>query len=358
MRTLTWTNTINLIKTLIDIGVIWLIFYYTLKIVRNNARTIQIFKGVLIVFILKGISDLAGLNATSWLADMFVNFGFIAVIIIFQPEIRTLLEKLGQSNVLSRMTTLSGNELNNLVNSLVDASVRLSKEQIGALITIEQGQSLTDYIKTGTRINAAVSSELLCSIFVPLTPLHDGAVIIQGNHIACASAYFPPTSKDLPTKYGARHRAAIGLSEINDSITIVVSEETGSISIAEGGKLIHVDEKSLREYLLKVICVQEIEAKPKAKAKGIKFDFMPKEEVLENDEQMNVMKSSKKTKTIDPSFAQKPKRKKVITVDIPEKGSLNSEETPLAAQVSEKVEKIVKTPKKAKEEVDGGANNE
>lgn len=324
MRILTLRSILNILTAMIDIGVIWVVIYYAIKIVRNNARTIQIFKGIVILLLVKGLSSFLGLTGTKWLVDSAVNYGFLAVIIIFQPEIRAVLERLGQSNTLTRMTTLTGNELNDLVNALVEASVRLSKEQIGALITIEQGQSLSDYINTGTKINAAVTTELLCSIFVPLTPLHDGAVIIQGNRIACASAYFPPTNMDLPTKYGARHRAAIGISEVTDSTTIVISEETGTISIAEGGKLIHVDENGLREYLLKVICVQEVEAQPKNKVRiknkrtdkgtkaGIKFDFLtPNEAPKENEELMNVIKSSKKTNSINPNFSARKKKKTV-----------------------------------------------
>lgn len=316
MGIFTLRSILNIITALIDVGVIWIVIYYALKIVRNNNRTIQIFKGIIILLLVKGLSSLLNLSGTQWLVDSFVNYGFLIVIIIFQPEIRSVLERLGQSNALTRMSTMTGNELNDLVNALVEASVRLSKEQIGALMTIEQGQSLSDYIKTGTKINAAVTTELLCSIFVPLTPLHDGAVIIQGNLISCASAYFPPTNMDLPTKYGARHRAAIGISEVTDSTTIVVSEETGTISIAEGGKLIHVNEEELREYLLKAICVQEVDAKPKDKVKTrksgeknykqIKFDFMGSEETPNNE--MNVGKSSKKTKYINPAFSRRKKK--------------------------------------------------
>ncbi|MCI5774443.1 MAG: diadenylate cyclase, partial [Erysipelotrichaceae bacterium] len=165
-----------------------------------------------------------------------------------------LLEKMGKTSVFSRITTLSGNEKEKLVDEIVTATMLLSKNQTGALISIEQGHSLSDYIKTGTPLNSNVTAELLTSIFVTTTPLHDGAVIIQGDKIACASAYFPPTNLELPSKYGARHRAAIGISEITDSITIIVSEETGNVSIAENGQIFSVNRKQLRDYLLRVIC--------------------------------------------------------------------------------------------------------
>ena len=186
-----------------------------------------------------------------------MNWGFLAIIIIFQPEIRSVLERMGKTNVFSRMTTLTGNEKENLVDQIVTATMLLSKDQTGALISIEQSHTLEDFIATGTKLNSDVTAELLTSLFVTSTPLHDGAVIIQGDKIACASAYFPPTNLDLPSRYGARHRAAIGISEITDAVTIVVSEETGAISITEAGKITTVNRKQLRDYLLRVICGEE-----------------------------------------------------------------------------------------------------
>ncbi len=245
----------------LDIFIIWLILYYALRIIRNNARTIQIFKGIMVIIVIDGLAKILGLKTVQYLADMFINWGLLAIIIIFQPEIRSLLEKMGKSNVFSRITTLTGNERENLVDNIVTAVMLLSKDQTGALISIEQGHSLEDFIQTGTRLNSDVTAELLTSIFVTSTPLHDGAVIIQGDKIACASAYFPPTNMELPSRYGARHRAAIGISEITDAVTIVVSEETGNVSIAEGGKLIVVDREELRNYLLRVICGENTEVR-------------------------------------------------------------------------------------------------
>lgn len=246
-----------ILNAVVDICCTWVVFYFVLKIVRNNSRTIQIFKGIVFVIIIQALANLFGLKTMTMLANMFVNWGPLALIILFAPEIRSILEKIGKTNVLSRISTLTNNERESLVDELVKASIELSKTQTGALISLEQGHSLSDFIRTGTKMNSIVTSELLCSIFVPGTPLHDGAVIIQGDKIACASAYFPPTTFDFPSSYGARHRAAIGISEITDSISIVVSEETGNISIAEGGRLTVVDEERLREYLMQAICLQE-----------------------------------------------------------------------------------------------------
>ena len=231
----------------------WLILYYVLRIVRNNSRTIQIFKGIVFVILADALAKLLGLKTIEYVTDMFINWGFLAIIIIFQPEIRSLLEKMGKSGVFSRITTLTGNEKENLVDQIVTAVMLLSQDQTGALISIEQSHSLEDYVATGTRLNSDVSAELLTSIFVTSTPLHDGAVIIQGDKIACASAYFPPTNLELPSRFGARHRAAIGISEITDAVTIVVSEETGTVSIAQSGKIFHVDRRQLRNFLMRII---------------------------------------------------------------------------------------------------------
>lgn len=253
----TLSNLGTILLQLVDIACVWALVYYCLKIVKNNSRTIQIFKGVLLIVIIRTGANILGLHTVANLADSIMNWGVVAIIIIFQPEIRSILERIGKTNVFSRISTLTVNERENLVDELVKACAEMSKTKTGALISIEQGHSLSDYIKTGTPMNSVVSSELLCSIFQYGTPLHDGAVIIQGVKIACAAAYFPPTSKELPTSYGARHRAAVGISEITDSITIVVSEETGNISIAEGGKLTVISENSLREFLMNVVCQQQ-----------------------------------------------------------------------------------------------------
>lgn len=254
---LTLNNLLTIIKQLADIGVVWLLFYYLLKIVKNNSRTIQIFKGILVVVIAQWLAGFLGLHTVETLAASIMNWGLLAIIIIFQPEIRNILEKIGKTNVFSPISTLTYNERENLVEELVKACTEMSKTKTGALISLEQGHSLSDYIKTGTPMNSVVSSELLCSIFQYGTPLHDGAVIIQGVKIACAAAYFPPTTRELPTSYGARHRAAVGISEITDSVTIIVSEETGNISIAQGGKLSVISPAHLHDFLMMIVCQKQ-----------------------------------------------------------------------------------------------------
>ncbi|MBR0462399.1 MAG: diadenylate cyclase CdaA [Erysipelotrichaceae bacterium] len=256
---LTIQNIWYVFRIVLDIGIMWFILYYAIKFVRNNNRTIQIFKGIVAVLIFNGIARLLGLSTVEYFSNLLISWGFLAIIIIFQPEIRSMLERIGKTNAFSRITTLLANEKEDLVNQIYEATITLSKEKVGALISIEQSSSLQDYIKTGIAVNAAVSKELLCSIFMTTTPLHDGAVIIQGDKIACASAYFPPTSINLSSRYGARHRAGLGISEVTDALTIVVSEETSAISIAENGRIFTVDEIQLKDYLRRVICNDEIE---------------------------------------------------------------------------------------------------
>ena len=268
---LTFENIKTITVMFLDIFIIWLIIYYALKIVRNNRRTIQIFKGILFVVVIDGIAKFFGLKTLQFLADMFINWGFLVIIIIFQPEIRSLLERMGKSNMFSRITTLTGDEKENLVDQIVTAVMLLSKNMTGALISIEQVHSLEDFIQTGTRMNSDVTAELLTSIFVTTTPLHDGAVIIQGDKIACASAYFPPTNMELPSRYGSRHRAAIGISEITDAVTIIVSEETGTVSVCQSGQIFQVDRKQLREYLMRVICGEATEVHGSTKIESSEY---------------------------------------------------------------------------------------
>lgn len=249
----TINSILRVLKVVIDFSIIWLAVYYVLKIVRNNSRTVQIFKGIILIIALWYLSRIMGFVTLKALLDFVVNNSFLVIVIIFAPEIRGMLERLGKTSVFTPLHSLSGDQKEYLVDQLVNAVDQLSSSSTGALISLEQGSSLSDFIRTGTPINSVVTEELLSSIFVTSTPLHDGAVIIQGDRIACASAYFPPTNLDLPSSYGARHRAAIGISEISDSITIVVSEETGRISIAEAGKLREVDVHALRDFLDQLI---------------------------------------------------------------------------------------------------------
>ena len=268
---LTIQNIWSIFRVILDIGITWLFLYYFIKFVRNNNRTMQIFKGVIAILLVNAGAKLLCLSTVVFFSNTILSWGFLAVIIIFQPEIRGILERIGKSNAFSRMNTLLLTEKEKLVEEVYEATVTLSRQKVGALISIEQSQSLQDYIATGIVINSTVSKEILASIFMTTTPLHDGAVIIQGNKIACASAYFPPTSTNLSNRYGARHRAALGIAEVSDALTIVVSEETSAISIAEKGRIFGVDEQQLKDYLMRVICNDEIEVGKHTKQRNSLF---------------------------------------------------------------------------------------
>lgn len=252
----TFSNVILIVRLILDILAVWGLIYMALRLFRNNYRTVQILKGILVLFLIKAVSMLLGLTAFSKVIDTFLQWGVLAIIIVFQPEIRGMLEKLGKSSV-ALTTDLTREQSMLMIEELVIACEQMSQSKTGALITIQQTQQLTDYVNTGIRMDSVVSSELLGTIFQYGTPMHDGAVIIQGNKIACAAAYFPPTSRDLPSKYGARHRAAVGISEITDSITIVVSEETGTISLAMNGQLTKYPVEGLRRFLMNVLVPEE-----------------------------------------------------------------------------------------------------
>ena len=243
------TTILNFLRSAVDLIAVWFLLYYLISMFKTNMKTMQLFKGVLFILIVKFLTSILDLTTLNFLVDSIINWGVLAMIIIFQPEIRTLLEKMGQTK-LTTHKEISNDEKERLMDELVSAITTLAKEQTGALITFERSQSLIDYINTGTKINADIKSELFLTIFWEGTPLHDGATIIQGDRVACAAAFYPPTNKELSPKYGARHRAAIGISEITDSLTVVVSEETGTISFAVNGELKKIPTKELRASLV------------------------------------------------------------------------------------------------------------
>jgi diadenylate cyclase len=238
--TITLTDVLNVIREIIDISLVWFIFYYILKNIKNNVKLSLIFKGVAFVIILKLISDKLGFVTVGYLLDYIIQWGPVALIIIFQPEIRTILEQLGRSQLLGRHKVLTVDEREHMVYELVNAIDYLRKERIGALIVIERDISLGNYIDKAKKLYADLSSDLLIAIFYEGNPLHDGGVIIQGDRITCAGAVFPTSnSSKINRRLGTRHRAALGLAEETDAICIVVSEETGRVSIALKGEMLY-----------------------------------------------------------------------------------------------------------------------
>ena len=225
---MTWTTFGSVVTKILDISIVWLMFYFILKNVKNNIKMVLIVKGVVLILVIKLISSLLDLYTV----------GPLALIIIFQPEIRNVLESIGRTNLLGRHKILTVDEREKMVYEIMDAIEYLKKNRIGALIVIERDISLQEYIEPATKIYADVSSALLGTIFFPNNPLHDGGVIIQGDKITCAGSVFK-TSMDptLSKRLGTRHRAALGVAEETDAIALIVSEETGRISIAVNGNM-------------------------------------------------------------------------------------------------------------------------
>ncbi|EOH83504.1 MULTISPECIES: diadenylate cyclase CdaA [Enterococcus] len=237
-----WSFFVNVL----DVIVVWYLVYKLIQLVRGT-KAIQLFKGVGLFIVLRFLAGIVGLKTLSWLMDQVITYGVIAAIVIFQPEIRRGLEHLGRSSFFKT----SKNEKRRdevLVQALDKAVQYMAKRKIGALITIERTTGLEEYIETGIPLDADVTGELLINIFIPNTPLHDGAVILRDDKIAVASAYLPLSESPLiPKEFGTRHRAAVGISEVSDALTIIVSEETGDVSITLNNRML--TELSRQEYL-------------------------------------------------------------------------------------------------------------
>ena len=235
---MTINSVLTIIQKIVDISLVWMLIYFVLKSLKNNVKMVLLFKGVLLILILKVISDALNLVTVGLILEYVIMWGPLALIIIFQPEIRNILEHLGRNQLLGSHKILTLDEREKLVYEIMNAVEYLRKARIGALIVIERDISLNEYIQRSKKIYADISSELLISIFFPRNPLHDGGVIIQGNTITSAGAVFPiSVNSKINKRLGTRHRAAIGISEESDAIVLVVSEETGKISIALNGNL-------------------------------------------------------------------------------------------------------------------------
>lgn len=255
---MTFDSVVDLVKKIIDVLLVWLVLYYVLKSLSKNVKMVLLFKGIIFIFILKLVSDAFSLATIGFLLDYVIEWGILALIVIFQPEIRNVLEQLGRSQLLGRHKVLTVDERERVVYEIVSAMDSLRKTRTGALIVIERDNSLNDYIQKAKKIYADMSSDLLMSIFFPNNPLHDGGVIIQGDKITCARAVFPTSENSKVIKrLGTRHRAALGISEITDCISLVVSEETGRLSMAIDGKLHY----NLTPDEIKVLLLEELSPK-------------------------------------------------------------------------------------------------
>lgn len=240
--------------SILDIIVVSYIFYKIYNLLRET-RAEQLLKGILFVFLLIPISEILQLRTLSWIINQTITIGVLTIVIIFQPEIRKALEHLGRSTFTDRHILEDEETRNEVVNEIVSAVANLAESRTGALIVLEQKTGLAEIIDTGTKIDAIVSAALLENIFVVNTPLHDGATIIRDNRIISSGCFLPLTDNNsINKKLGTRHRAGIGLSETADAVVIIVSEETGTISVALNGRLLrNFDNVKLKNTLLKII---------------------------------------------------------------------------------------------------------
>lgn len=239
-----FSNPWSIIVNLIDIAIVAWLLYYFIKVIAGTKIMILV-RGVLTFILIELIANMIGLTTISWLINQIITYGVIAAVVIFSPEIRTGLERLGRATEFFTSNQISPEE--RLVQSYVKAVAYMSPRKIGALVAIQGSRTLQEYISTGIPLDANVSGELLINIFIPNTPLHDGAVIVTNDKIAVSCAYLPLTeSTGISKEFGTRHRAAIGLSEVTDAFTFVVSEETGGISITRNGTFKH--DLSLEEF--------------------------------------------------------------------------------------------------------------
>ncbi|MBM6615515.1 diadenylate cyclase CdaA [Desemzia sp. RIT804] len=251
----TWRSLINFIDILIVA-----FFIYQLIIVVRGTRAIELLKGISIIVLIKVGSYFFQLQTVEWIVDLVIQWAVLALIIIFQPEMRRGLEHLGRGSLFNRRKKKKdpGEEL---VSSILKSVQYMSKRRIGALMAIEMETGLEEYINTGIPLSADISGELLINIFIPNTPLHDGAVIIQDFEIASAASYLPLSESSLISKeLGTRHRAAIGLSEVSDALTIIVSEETGGVSITQNGNLYRdLSKEDFEVFLTKALVTSDEE---------------------------------------------------------------------------------------------------
>jgi diadenylate cyclase len=244
------TFSTELIVDVLDVLIVSYLLYRLFSLMRGT-RAVHMFFGLIILFILSVIANFVNMIALNWIIASLRTVWVIAFVIIFQPELRRALAQMGQNRFLSRFVSVS--ESKGVIPEVIKAVSAMAEKKIGALIVLEKDMGLKNYVETGTKVDAKVTSELLGTIFTPPSPLHDGAVIIENDRVVAAGCILPLTQDPRVTSaLGTRHRAALGLSEETDAIAVVVSEETGTIAYAEGGKLHRkIDLNTLRSDLLK-----------------------------------------------------------------------------------------------------------
>ena len=269
-RNLLW-NVFNrpTISDVLDILIVAFLLYELLMLTRET-RASAVLKGLVMLVLASWFSDLLGLTALNWVLLNVVNNGALVLVILFQPELRKALEQIG-SGAIRKNGRRTEEDNQNVVDELISCLLKLSRRRVGALIVLEQRIGLKDVTETGTALNSDISAALLDNIFEPNPPLHDGAVVIRGAHIMAAACILSLSEgKGISRELGTRHRAALGVSENSDAVVVVVSEETGLISIAQGGNIVRGVE---RDYLQQVLTNELIPAQPKNKEQQ-KQDFL------------------------------------------------------------------------------------
>lgn len=255
-RVLSYFNTllaypIKFILLIIDILIVAYLIFKVIKMLKGT-RAMQLLKGIALLLIITALSEFLSLNILHYMLSSIMTYGVLLIIVVFQPELRKGLEQVGNTDI-KKILDFEEEEEPSCVEDIIKAAQDMSSKNIGALIVFERDTSLGDYVRSGVSMDSKVSKELLINIFIPDTPLHDGAVIIKDNKIQAASCILPLTDKEsIDRIFGTRHRAAIGVTENSDAVVVVVSEETGTISLAIGGKIIRdISEEQLRKELTK-----------------------------------------------------------------------------------------------------------
>lgn len=261
-KNLTWSGAI---KDAADVLIVSYLIYKVFQLVRGT-RAVQLLKGIFLVVVTWAIATWLNLYTLKWLMNQMFSWGIVTVVIIFQPELRRALEQLGRGKLFSRNG--ADQDVNQQINEVIKAVNYMSRRKIGALIVFERKTGLNEYIESGIKMESSMSSELFINIFIPNTPLHDGAVIVRGSQIMAAACYLPLSENPFISKeLGTRHRAAIGISEVCDAISVVVSEETGQVSLAMNGQIVRdIKEESLISKLFE-------ELRPQTKGRKLDWDF-------------------------------------------------------------------------------------
>ena len=251
------------LSVVLDVLITWY-FIYHLTLLIKGTKAVQLAIGIILIMVARVLAGWAQLTTVTFILDQIVSWSVIGIIVIFQPEIRRGLERLGRVSLFSDSENSEREQQERLVKELDKAIQYMSKRRIGALITLEQKTGLEEYVETGIKLDALVTGELLINIFIPNTPLHDGAVIIKNNRVQVASAYLPLSDNAMiPKSLGTRHRAAVGISEVTDAITVVVSEETGGVTITRNGQfMVDLSQQEYLKYLRAELVTEEKRKQP------------------------------------------------------------------------------------------------